>query len=51
MVDDLLAFVRENPGFSIFATTIYSAGFVVVIQLAYLNFRAWQAKKRRSDRK
>ena len=51
MFETFLEFVRENPGFSIFATTIYSAGFVVVIQLAYLNFRAWQAKKRRSDRK
>lgn len=51
MVEGLLTYVRENPGFSIFATATYSAGFVVVIQLAYLNFRAWQAKKRRSDRK
>lgn len=49
MLEPLWPFVRENPVFSIFATAIYSAGFVVVIQLAYLNFRAWQAKKRRRD--
>lgn len=46
MLSSALDFVRENPGFSVFLTAVYTAGFIVVVQLAYLNYMRRRKRKK-----